>query len=155
MSDEQDKFSIPPLAARAGGLLLAVAATAVSWWATPTGELSLPMKPLAPIATAFLAVLAAWASWTYSLHKRNSKRERIKEAHRLGRLICHCTESGEIMTQHHAVGHSIEVYACPICTNVEIVAQRGDVLIAEDTEFQPRLPATARMHWLQRSNAQR
>ena len=146
---------MPPLLKGGLGFLAVAASTVLAWRATPTGDLTLPTKLLAPLATAFVGILAAWASWTYSLHNRNSKRELIKDALSKGRLICHCTESGEIMIQHHAVGHSIEAYACPVCTNVEIVAQRGDVLIAEDTEFQPRLPATARMHWLQRSNAQR
>lgn len=107
------------------------------------------------IAGAGGIILYAWGVWTFSLHKANSKRERIRDAISKGRLVCHCTESGEIMTQHHAPSFAIDVYACPTCTNVEIVSPRGEVLIDEETEFKPPLPATARNQWLQQSNAQR
>jgi hypothetical protein len=155
MNAAQDKFSIPPLAKRAGGLLVVVVATVVSWLATPTGDLRLPLKLLAPLAMAFLGVLAAWASWTYHLWKRDSKRERIKEAHRMGRRLCACSETGEIMTLHYATKHSIEVYCCPRCTRFNVTYPNGDVLIADDTEFNPPLPKKAHGAWLDQSRAQR
>jgi hypothetical protein len=155
MIDDSEKSSIPLLAKRVGGLLLVAGATFLVWSATPSGDLTLSLKALAPLSTAFLGVLVAWAAWTYSLYKKDQKWTRVKEAHGMGRRLCACSEIGEIMTLHHAVRHSVEVYCCPRCTRFSIVYPAGDVLIAEDTEFMPPLPKKARDAWLDQSNANR
>ena len=154
MSDETPT-SMPPLLRGVLVFLGVSASTASAWLATPTGDLLLSAKLLAPVATAFGALLLLWASWTYSLWKRDSKWERSKDARAQGRLMCDCTKSGEIMTQHHALGHSMDVYACPVCTNIEVVHPKGTVLISDDVQFRPPLPATARQHWFKESRANR
>jgi len=131
--------------------LAIIALTALGWWAGPSQVIHIPAQQASAILGALMGIVGVWASWTYSLWKSNAKRERIKAANSQGRPICHCTESGEIMTQHHALEHSIDVYACPACTNLEIVHPKGGVLIAENTEFRPALPATVRQHWLNQS----
>ena len=155
MNDDLHTSAIPPLAKRVGGLLVVAVATLITWRATPSGDLTLPLKLLAPLSTAFLGVLAAWASWTYSLHKRDAKRARVKEAHGLGRKLCPCSESGEIMTLHHGIGHHVEVYCCPRCTRFFVSNQNGDYYIADDSEFRPPLPKKAHEAWLIQSRAQR
>ena len=152
MPDDKNTFSIPPIAKRAGGLLVVAAATFLAYLATPKGDLTLSLKVLAPLSTAFLGVLGTWASWTYLLWKRDSKRERIKEAYGMGRLICHCDETGEIMTLHHGVVVPVEAYACPQCTRFELHNLTGVTCIAEDTVFAPPLPPKVRAEWVSRSH---
>lgn len=144
-----------PVLSGAAKALAIVVLSAVGWWAGPSQVLQIPAQPASAILCALMGIVGVCATWTYSLWKANTKRERVKAARSEGRPICHCTESGEIMIQHHAVAHSIDVYACPVCTNIEVVHPKGSVLIAEDTNFLPPLPATARQHWLTQSHANR
>lgn len=127
----------------------------LAYLATPKGDLTLPLKVLAPLSTAFLGVLGAWASWTYLLWKRDSKRERIKEAHGLGRRLCPCSESGEIMTLHNGVMDGIEAYSCPNCVRYDVRRPNGEVFIADDTEFAPPLPKKVHAEWVRLSRNQR
>jgi len=141
-----------PVAKAACVLLGTGLATTAAWWATPKGDLILPLKLAAPIAAALGSFLVAWVSWTYLLWKRDTKRERITDALKKGRLICHCSEEGEIMTLHHELRNGdIEAYTCPVCGHFEVVYPVGEVLIDETVEFQPTLPATARLKWLNKS----
>jgi hypothetical protein len=126
--------------------------TVLGWLAGSSQTLPVPAKPATALLGALIGLALLWAKWTHALWKLSSKRERIRDALSMGRPICHCSESSEIMTQHHALEHSIDVYACPVCKNFEIVHPKGSVLIAENTEFRPPLPATVRQHWLNQSN---
>jgi len=156
MSDEKTLPSIPP---PIKGILIFLGVSGsglLGWMTRETGEILIPAKPLTAILSASGALILTWASWTYFLWKRDSKRERISDALRKGRLICHCTPDGEIMTQHHHEGtSSIDAYACPACGNYEVVHPPGAVLIAEETAFKPNLPASARMKWLNDSSRQK
>lgn len=155
MKENKSNFSISPIVVNLGGFFLVSISTFIAWLATPTGDVVIQIKTIAPTATAFMGVLGSWAVWTYRLWRRDSVRERIRDAISKGRLICHCTESGEIMTQHYGVGHGIELLACPRCENINITSPRGEVFIADETEFRPPLPRVAHERWLQRSRAQR
>jgi hypothetical protein len=105
--------------------------------------------------TAFGALLLVWASWTYDLWKKDSKRNRIKEALAMKRRLCACTESGEIMTYHHGIMHDVEVYSCPNCVRYDVMRPSGDVFIADDSEFAPSLPKKVHTEWLRKSRNQR
>jgi hypothetical protein len=121
------------------------------------GDLTIKMQSAILLLGALGSVLTAWGWWTVSLVSKDSKREKLKEAHRVGRRLCACTESGEILTLHHSVqaGVDIEVYACQVCARIDILRPVGEVSITVDTEFKPTLPKNAHLAWLRKSSAGR
>jgi hypothetical protein len=118
------------------GSALTVRASEIGSVITKHPELS------AGIAAGVGTLLYAWGVWTYSLLKRDTKRERVKDALEKGRLVCPCTETGEVMTYHHSntYGSTISYWACPNCENCELVEPNGSVLISGETIFHPPMP---------------
>ena len=161
MSDSDSKSTTPnnakSIALHGTGLLLTTLGAGLTAHLLDIGQ-AIQNHPKATIGCVAAAgtILYAWASWTYSLHKRDSKWERTKDARAQGRPICDCTTTGEIMTQHHNLTQSVDVYACPVCDHIKIVTPRGiNVPITADIAFRPPLPAVARQQWILRSNEQR
>jgi len=138
-----------------GASLVVLAPMLISLIADTKGDLTVKAQTALPVLGALGSVFAAWGWWTISLVRKDSKRERIKEAVSMGRKMCACTKTGEIMTLHHAVEHSIEVYCCSSCTRFNIVFPVGSVAIGDDTEFRPPLPENAHRAWLDQSRAGR
>ena len=155
MPDNPSKPAMPPLLKGVLVFLGVSASAATAYLVTASGDLILPAKLIFPICTAFGALILAWASWSYGIWVRDSKRQRVKDAHGLGRRLCACTESGEILTYHHDIAHSIEVYSCPNCTRYDVRTPNGEVFIAEDMEFIPPLPKKVHDAWLTKSSNQR
>lgn len=154
--DAPSKFAMPPLLKGALIFLGVLASGGMAYLKTPSGDLTLPASPTIPIVSAFGALLLVWIGLTYSLWRRDWKREVIKDAISKGRLTCDCTKEGEIMlSQHSTTNMELDVYTCHACGRLEVVSPAGAVLICEDTKFSPPLPATARKKWLQESNAKR
>ena len=128
----------------------------LGWMTSASADSTLPARPIIALLSAAGPLVLVWAGWTYSLSRRDSKREVIKAAISNGRLTCDCTKEGEIMlSQHCDTNMELDVYTCHACGRLEIVSPAGAVLISEDTKFSPPLPATARQKWLQSSRARR
>lgn len=155
MSDDLSKTSMPPLL-KGVLIFLGVSVSAgIAYLTSPSGDLILPASLTLAIMTAFGALLLVWSSWTYNLWKKDSKRNRVKEAHAMRRRLCACTESGEIMTYHHGIMDEIEVYSCPNCVRYDVIRPNGDVFIADDTKFAPPLPNKVYAEWIRKSRNQR
>jgi hypothetical protein len=154
MTDTTDN-RLTTLLSRIGGFLAVSAPMAAGLFANAKGELPIQMQLAIPLLGAFVSVLVAWGWWTISLVRKDSKRGKIKEAHGVGRMLCACTESGEILTLHHSINADILVYACPVCARIDILRPNGEVSITVDTEFKPTLPKNAHLAWLRKSSAGR
>ena len=146
---------MPPLLKGVLIFLGVLTSAGMAYLTTPSGDLILPASPTLAIVTAFGALLLVWASWTYDLWKKDSKRNRVKEALAMKRKLCACTESGEIMIYHHGIMDGIEVYSCPNCVRYDVIRPNGDVYIADDTQFVPPLPKKVHDEWLRKSRNQR
>ena len=142
MSDSDNKSSTSSnaknIALHGTGLLLSTLGAAAAAHAIDFGQL-LQNHPTATmsIAGAGGTILYAWASWTYSLHKRDSKRELVRDARTQGRPICDCTPTGEIMLFREVAERTdIQFYQCPHCKRHQYL-RYGDVTLAPDTKFVP------------------
>jgi len=62
-----------------------------------------------------VALLVGIVSYTYQLWRRDSKRARIKFAKEMGRQICGCTDTGEIMLLDTKDTTPSRVFVCPKC----------------------------------------
>jgi len=81
---------------------------------SPQGELPLSKQLLWEIGSGAGMVFLGLISYTLILWKRDQKRERIRFAREMGRHICPCTETGEIMlqTEHE---QAASTFVCPKC----------------------------------------
>lgn len=142
MSDDKEPLSLPPLLRGVLGLLGVSAVALASWPAAPSGDWTLPAKVLIPIGTAGGSLFLVWAAWTYQLWKRDSQREKVRDAEARGLPVCPCRYPGEIMTYHHSNTHgsTIAYWACPHCENCHLSEPAGTVPISHETAFRPPLP---------------
>ena len=118
-SEKLAKHSSRPLLSATLQGLGVVATTLAGLWVGPTGDWQLPAKPTTAIAGALVGILGVWVKWTYDLWKRDSKFEKVRAARTDGRLICDCSESGEIMLMAEQNG-SCNVFRCPKCRSVDM-----------------------------------
>lgn len=140
-----------------GGVLSALGA-GLALRASEIGEAITKHPGLAAaIAAGVWTILYGWAVWSYYLWKRDSKRERVKDALEKGRLVCPCTETGEVMTYHHSNTHgsTIAYWACPNCENCELVQPNGTVLLSQETVFRPKLPGRVHRSLLRSAEEER
>ena len=82
--------------------------------------MQLPKAWLLRVLGSAVAVALAWGSYTYQLWQRDSKRARIKFAKEMGRQICGCTETGEIMLLDTEDTTPARVYVCPVCKSFHV-----------------------------------
>ena len=84
---------------------------------SPQGTTELETKTLLESVAWLVSVFLGLGAWTYQLWKRDRKRERVKDATSLGRRICPCSETGEIMVRVDGyIEH--DTLRCPCCDNV-------------------------------------
>lgn len=155
MSDENPR-NIKPLLSATGQGLIVVMTTLAGFLAGPSDKIELPARLTTSVLGALLGIVGVWGYWTFSLWKRDSKREQIKDAISKGRIICHCTEDGEILTFHCGLGGSgVDVYCCKVCGNYHVTHPAGETLISDHTQFNPPLPERSRKAWLEHSRRSR
>lgn len=102
-----------------GTLLATVCTTLLARQVTPQGDVLLSKATLTSTGTGAVTVFVGLLSYLAILWRRDQKRERIRFAKEMGRRICNCSETGEIMTETKVVvpESGLEVWAlvCPRC----------------------------------------
>jgi hypothetical protein len=81
---------------------------------SPKGVMELQSKTVSEIVGAVSVLFVGVISYTYQLWRRDRKRERVRFAREMGRHICGCTDTGEIMLLKDRSKMSSE-YECPRC----------------------------------------
>ena len=107
-----------------GALLLTGLTAYATHHSTSTGEVPIPKEFLIDISV-LVALLVSWlVYWLIVYICRDMKREKVRHAKEMGRKICPCTETGEIMIhitrQQPGRDQTYSVLHCPKCKVEEI-----------------------------------
>jgi len=85
----------------------------------PTGEVRLPAKTVTERLLATGGLLFSVCAVAYSYWKKCQPMEMVERARKEGRPICHCTQTGVVMTvlPQPQSGVGMKLYVCPRCND--------------------------------------
>jgi hypothetical protein len=95
--------------------LVVIVAIVVNRLAGAKGEVTLPAQLATDLVLATGGLIASVVMFAYSCWKRDQPHSRIEQARAQGRMICPCTEAGEVMVLHPQSQIPVRVLRCPKC----------------------------------------
>jgi len=118
MSDSP-KNDKPRLQLPLGTLLLGILGTLIVGKASKAGTVTLQTDTAIAIAGFAISVICCLGTYAFQLWRMDNKRERVKFAKEMGRKICPCTNTGEIMIhctmKNPDTGRDFNVIKCNHC----------------------------------------
>jgi hypothetical protein len=93
---------------------------------SPSGTVTLTKEEALRTVVVLVALFGGVCSYAYQMWKHQRKRERIRFAREMGRRICNCSETGEIMVEIMKKDEQLNMRGyglrCPRCKVEEFTA---------------------------------